>query len=99
MRSLTDGLVGDVAGPLLLLFGTVGIVPLIACANAANLFVAGSESRRQELAVRQALGGGPMDTITFAAMSAVMLATAVLANYVPARRPSAAHPMTSPRAE
>ncbi|HEX7120213.1 MAG TPA: ABC transporter permease [Longimicrobiales bacterium] len=74
VRSLADELVGDVAGPLLLLFGTVGIVLLIACANVANLFVARSESRRQDLAVRQALGAGRASLIRSQMAEALLLA-------------------------
>ena len=58
VRTLQDALVGNVAGPLWLLMGTVGIVLLIACANVANLFSVRAEGRRGDLDVRQALGAG-----------------------------------------
>jgi predicted permease len=58
LRPLKQDVVGDVGNALWVLMGSIAGVLLIACANVANLMLVRVEGRRQELAVRAALGAG-----------------------------------------
>jgi predicted permease len=67
---------GAVRGPLLLVFGAVCMVLLIAATNVASLLLARGVHRRREVAIRTALGGGRWQVMRPAlAESAVLVGT------------------------
>jgi predicted permease len=57
-KPLRAEVVGDIGNVLWVLMGSIGMVLLIVCANVTNLMLVRVEGRRQELALRSALGAG-----------------------------------------
>jgi predicted permease len=58
LRPLKQEVVGSIGSVLWVVMGTIGVVMLMVCANVANLLLVRAEARRQELAIRAALGAG-----------------------------------------
>ena len=74
VKPLREEMLGNVSTALWILLGTAAIVFLIACANVASLFTVRSENRRQDLAVRSALGARRGDLLRAQCTEALLLA-------------------------
>lgn len=76
IRPLATEVVGNVARVLWVLFGAVGIVLLVACANVAALMLVRMEGRQSELALRAALGAGRKRIVRALLVESTILAAA-----------------------
>jgi predicted permease len=104
VQPLKDEVVGGVGDVLWVLMATIAMVLLIVCANVANLMLVRSESRRQEFAVRTALGARRRDIVREVLVESLVLsviggALGVALAYAGLTLVVATAPTTLPRVE
>jgi predicted permease len=75
IHPLKQDVVGDVGTVLEILMGALGIVLLLVCANVANLVQVRAHARREEFAIRTALGAGRAEIARQLIVESLALAT------------------------
>ena len=76
IESLREWMSGSVRTELLLLFGAVALVLLIACVNVANMLLARSFAREREMAIRSSLGASRPQLLRQLLVESLVLAMA-----------------------